>query len=576
MPKWTEDSLLEALPRSAGDPFDRFVSELPPGEIWEAGAVSQAYQKTVDELPLRQIQNFGVSSKASIARLATTIGIPDYVIGEGAGLGPLGQLLTVDPLDFRSKDVRQAALQQLVHGTGIEILQTALSTVGSAVPIVGALAQFALFLAQSFRAALREVEADPPPPTPTHKALAYSQGADEHDTEQRLRDLKVALESGEPLTRFFLPFVNASSVRTTGTYTERGPWGTIATMIGPKRDGAWGHIPGTPDIGDFVQYPQAQKPSEIQVGRGSPTGYSGLHPSVAQFGTLLWQMIIKNGPLAFQIDGNAIADAWEDWFAVLNGWAAAGTGREGRHRWAMVSQLSTWALSKSGGGVRSNVEGYAPARGMAGGISLGGCGSGEACVPFEYVRWIQSREQHGSVFWKADRGPFIRYLVHEQWRSQLANFLRTITCAYVPYGAPALKVDLQLADLHRSMRQRLLSHSAVRIVDATIIPDGFYRSKVITAQRSASGDVAIAPPDPSKLAADALAGLPPQAVQAVQAVPPVDPGGLVLAPRSLAPAVPRVDLDGDTAAAIVVLLAAGGTAAAAAWYLLRGRRRRWA
>lgn len=544
MPIFKREEIVGNLKPGTPNPFDRFVSELPTGEMMEGAAVSADYERAVENMPLDQYRNFGRSSKSATSRMAETVGVASYALKATPGnpLGKLGDLVGVDLEGFTNVDNPKAAMWKLVRQAGMEVFDELLNDVATKVPIAGAIVKVGLFLVDIFKLAFEEAQRTTRPPSV--KAVAYDRDTDEDRTQDRLEWL-TSVGRGD-LTKLFLPYTEPEVVTEKRMYIDRGAWGVTAQVAGAKKLSGWQHIPGTAMVGDFWQYPTPYSEGEdkgyLMVGRGGmASGYAGLHPSVSQLSLLFWDMVRRNGPDAFRIDGDRIGATWAEYFRVLLGWVCgvgASDKPEAQHRFAKMAGLVSWAQMSVrqtyfDTSQKSLVEGYWPERVSPGGnlpAPPEGCPGGKVkCVPEEYVEWrapvYEGWPPPGFI---ASWGGLVRYIIDTEWRARLPNYLRTLTVAYVPPKAPALRMDSALADLHDEMRRLLPTRNAVRLVDVDLIPDGEYRGVIERAQRTAK-DLKLPEPKPPPL----------KVAIALDKVQPVDPNALAPMPAEPgAPAIP--------------------------------------
>lgn len=552
MPKLSKSDIVGALKPGTPNPFDDFVSDLPTGTMMERAEVSADYEREVARIPIGQYVNFGRSSQGTTARIVAAVGMADYVIKATPDnpLGRLGDLLEIDPDTFRNVTNPKAAMASLVTQAGMKALDVALDRVCTKVPIAGAIIKIALFLYDIFALAFQQAKEEPPPPEV--KALAYDRETDALMVNRRLQWLE--RQGAGSLTALFLPASQPERVNEKrAEYTTRGQLGVTARVVGPAIADGWMHVPGTSMVGDVWQYPTAYRVDErgdkqLMIGRGGPsTGYAGLHPSVSQLSQLFWGMVTRNGADAFRIDGDRIASTWAEYFRVLALWAADAQHHDGgawaEQRWAAMRPLISWAVMgvtqppayKTR--VTSFLEGFYPEpKSPAGNLPAPeeDCPGAATCVPAEFVDWtmpvFKGYPPPGFV---ATWGGFVRFVVKVDWRDRLPNYLRTLTCAYVPERAAALRMDSKLEDLHADMRALLLTRTAVRLVDAGLIPkdaDGTwgYRNAVMRAQATANELKLPDPKPPAKRVAIALDN-----------VQPVYPEGLTPVPaKPVGPAVP--------------------------------------
>lgn len=574
------------FPSGYDSPFAKFTSDFYPGTFIEAGKAVGTIASQLDYLPKRQFMTWGRSARSAAAEIGVTVGIPSQWLDATGGnpLGELGALFDIDLNDFRNFDTNSVI--GIIEKGAILAFSTVLNSVASSVPMAGGIAQFALFVVQVVREGIVAANADPSRNQVSFTAMAYNKP----DDEAQVQNMLSFIHDEQELTNLFMPARiprGPSDIHAGPGFTDRGPYGVVVSVGGDRPGGpVFAGVPAMTELADAVQYSQGTGgvidvdervlDEDVLVGRGSPQTFGEQMPASSQFSATLWQSVIKNSPMAFRIDGWRIADAWEQYYKVLNDWAvhAPASDNARRHRWLMLSRVLSWAHKGTAGTVSSLLDPYFPEPGGAGEgqYPASDCPSGRKCVPKEYVQW---RGQQAHSLW-ADRGPLIRYLIEKQWTQKLLRFLGTLTCAYVPPDAPALRRPV-LRQYHVRMRERLLRHDAKYLVDQSMIRDQAYRSKMRTATLGATDQVKVdIGPEKRKQFEDLAIG----------SIPIIDPelvvDGKVMAlvnPTGDSLAIQHVDLpelEGMSGAAVALLAVVIGVPAVwALWRYQRGRRFRW-
>jgi len=537
------------------DPFGDFKSRLPPASIMEGASVSPLFAEILGTFPAAQTLNGARHVQAIAARASVTRGIEERVL-KTTEANPVGRFAAL-----LSKHIGEAPAlgwtdsgKKLVNDLGLQILDMASAEIITKVPVVGWVAQAGIFLAK-IAMQLRE-DIDRAAPKAYRNAILYDREADNAISSQVLG----VVENGEELTTCFMPSVAVSGFDVGNTQdttesgrTAYGAEGIQLTPTGTDRTGL-SLVPGLAEIGDVVQYPDKNVNG---VGRGTPSTMGQLAPSAAQLSLILWQSILRNSPLAFQIDGPKIADAWEAYYDALIRWAELRpNGQWADHHWVMVSKVAGWAAYGTKVSTVKGMGKFFPER-QSPGANLPAtptCPADRYCVPRRYCQW---RGRVGTPL-IASRGGLVRYIVEQQWQARLRYYLGTLTCAYVPHGAPALRSVDGLAAYHDEMRKLLLKHKARYKVDMDMVPDdgtGFRGDLIRSTTAAQTKGLAAAPsidtPEPK---------IKPTLATLVDDVPPVDPG-LEGASPNLAPPTPAIPGPSVESGALVSLLIAAGAGA---------------
>lgn len=540
------------------DPLARFESLLPTRPIMDGAQISPHYSQILAELPAAQVINAAANTRSIGAGIATTLGIADYVL-DATDTNPLGRLAKLSDLDLSfvpsafSEDPAK-----LVAELGLEVMDEIVDRVFTKVPILGWIASAGLFIWRAVKTIRTQIETSPPE---TYKnGIAYHRDTDEDLANKILG----AVRSGAELTDLYLPAVGGS-----GTYfgesKTRTPAGAEGIALEPfgVPTGGRSLIPGTADMGDVVQYPV------IGI-RGGPTTFGQLHPSCSQLGLVLWQSILKNGPLAFQLNGQKIITAWERYFDAMLHWAAShGSGAWADRHWLQAGSVATWAMYGAGTQGIKATDYYPEQQSFPGMPDSPACPGDRICIPERYCDWRSREFPH--LF--ASKGGLVRYFVEQQWARRLRFYLGTLTCAYVPADAPALASE-GLRDYHEEMRRLLLTHRARYKVDKSMIPDDGTGYRADFARSVRTPDIGLAvgspgdDPDPPKI--------PAKLAIVVDDVDPIDPG-LDAAPE-LVPVNPAIPGTGDLGGpgGFGASLIAGGIGLAVlggGLYFVRRRRR---
>lgn len=144
-------------------------------------------------------------------------------------------------------------------------------------------------------------------------------------------------------------------------------------------------------------------------------------------------MVLKASPQMFNIDPDKIANGWESWYGHLSEFRDQHTGQ--------LKSMMDWAIKWKGKYRNLNPKNVGPTT-----------------------------------------GDLVRYVIDRLYMPRAKNALRyTVTCAYVPPSAPALR-NSSLSNMHDDMRRRLLEHKAVDEVELDMVPDSDYREAVRIAQ----------------------------------------------------------------------------------------------
>lgn len=308
-----------------------------------------------------------------------------------------------------------------------------------------------------------------------YPAFQYSYDADERWT----RILLEAAES-EDLTHIFLPPAPNFGIKT-------GSWGVESqclNLLGKtqkyklwadrKPDCENTEVTGSifspepdPDVLGLVPFllegtqgwqfrkyaPRSTRPSAPFGGLQSWVKFK---PSFLQGSALLWNMIRKNGVDAFRIRPKIMTTRWRDFYDELFQWGARFKDPQKRRMiWHAARWLDTLVDEQEHGGAELfPVYGDKKAK----------TGFYQGNVP----GWVAN--------YPFTTGQLIKYIIEQQVTKKYKQYLRTLTCAYVPYDAPAFIEDRAgNGDLSRymmEMRTKLISHPALANVDVEMIPRG--------------------------------------------------------------------------------------------------------
>lgn len=518
------------------DPLDPFVSVLPDEHIMTGAEVSDIYAGIVKELPAAQLVNAANGVRSVSAGVATTLGIADYTL-KNTSQNPLGELAKIADLDLTFvPSVFTTDAAKLVRDAVGMVVEQVVDRVLTKMPVLGIVAKVAVMFYRAVNQLRRDVEGSP---KSFVAPIAYHRQSDAKITNRLLAKVR----GGGELTNIFLPTRYEPGFYPKDTKTAHGVPGVVLKMTGPEQDGE-ALVPGIADIAENVQYPNEG------TGRATSTTFGELHPSAAQMSLVLWQAILRNGPLAFQINGDKIADGWEDYYDRLIDYGNKLSGGSAEWQWRRIMEVASWAQY---GAPKSSFDKYFPERQSHGGLPATPDCKSKFCVPKRYCHW----RGRSAKMLRASRGGLVRYFIEQQWEAKLKYYLGTITCAYVPKGAPAL-AGAGLIGYHEGMRRLLLTHRARYKVDMDMVPDdgtGYRADLARSIMAAPTKGLAMAPavetPEPKFKSIMA---------RIVDHVPGVDPELEGLSP-DLAPddpAIPGPDVDSG---ALLGLLIAAGTGA---------------
>ncbi len=527
-----DDELFEGR----NDPLAPFESVLPDEHTMLGAGVSETYAKAVKELPAAQVVNAAKNTRSVSACIATTIGIADYTL-RSTGSNPLGELSKIADLDLSFVPrVFTTNAAKLLRDAGVIVVEQVADRVLTKMPVLGIVAKVAVMFYRTVRQLQQDVESKP---QSFEQPIAYHRSSDTLITNRLLAKIR----SGGDLTSLFLPARRLTGFYAKQTKTAHGVQGTVLKMEGSERDGD-SLVPGTGDIAENVQYP------DEGTGRATSTSFGQLHPSASQLSLVLWQTLLKNSPVAFQIRGAKIADEWDDYYDRLIDYGNRLSGGSAEWQWRRIMEVASWAQY----GTPESFGKYFPEEQTAIGLPPSAqCPADKICVPERYCQW---RGRSSSML-RASLGGLVRYFVEQQWESRLRYYLGTLTCAYVPSKAPAL-ASSGLVDYHEEMRRLLITHKARYKVDMDMVPDdgtGFRNDLARSIMAAPTGGLAMAPtpdvPEPkiSKFLAVQLDDVPPVDPELAGEIPDLAPPD---------PAIPGPEV--ESGALIGLLIAAGAGA----------------
>jgi hypothetical protein len=487
------------------DPTRLFDSALTTGGYQ---ATALALQERADAT-LMQLSNMGTIITLTGARVAVTQGIPDFRLDRFAGF------MRGWPEVAISGALQTAAQFGRVAGA-LGSWQIDVGAMTST-PIVGWVVGFLQGLWNGIAGFADLMQAFGAPNV--RPAYVYRKEAD----EQLVRRMMMRLGTGD-WTEIFLPQVE----NVQGFSDNRIAWsgdqpqgrriapGMFASQLDDDLNG-FGVVPGLPLLEVAYQFPFGIEPT--QLGGGAT-----IYPSAAQYGQVLWSMVMKAGPAMFTIDASRIIDAWGDWYTQLAALPTA-TGTPGEKGATPVeSARMAWYASRWWDADVDNLGGhrfgkYSP-----------------KTVPAKYA---------------ADRkiSSLVAYIVGELWRARARAALATIVVAYVPDDAPALR-DSGLRAVHTANRKALLVHPARAVVELDMIPDAGYRSAMAGAKMTAGSGFA----SPGSAAASGNM----DGAAAVEPIPPfpADPGPALDKPTNTGGGIGPVLVTGTAALSLAALLRA--------------------
>jgi hypothetical protein len=480
--------------------------------------------------------------------IALTDGVPYYRIEA------LGEIWRVSAQLQRAIGVDWDTLGESLAGPAMQTLGRSLETIGSGIPWL----RWGVALGRSLYSIARLIQGDaqrrPPEELPSD-ALLYDRDRDQDTVRAILKRT-----SREDWTDLFMP------PHVTGMdfdidpveWRYRGLQDGLNVTFGGQSTGGFGFVPGLARIdGSWLQAKdlghdgpgsawyepeglqrQAKGPRDTWYQFTAPPTYTDtladILPATTQLGTLLWATATRNGPSAFRINPDRIADGWatlyeRQWRAGL-GYATVGQ-KNRRFMGYALGYNATWAFAG-----RSRLEG----------ISF-------SDVPSRYRSPPYTVDQ--IVLWQ----------LRDVWERRILAALNTITVAYVDETSPTLRwAKTSRPEIFRrweTNRRRLLLHEARHLVDLGMVPDRGYRGELERSRRLGATEAAQATEadaDPQGRAkVDLVAKAPkwegePLVVVAREAAPPEGPPlepptTPALVPQTSGPVVPPPSEDPDEA-----------------------------
>ncbi len=485
------------------NPGTEFISAMQSGTLGTTGALATLMSRK--EYVSSYLENFGNIALHTAANLAITprVGVPDF------RMEAFGKVFSEWPIVKASGSLGKTALATAVRGAAL-IWNDALQGALSDIPIFGWIVDIGTLVYRWIKAVLDSRKSDEPAPK---EALVYDYAAD----SAIVRGMLGGVGDRNWTSYFMPPATDPKFTVDTIRWVGGDPQGRRISFDPTQSTGS-GLLPGLADmIGDY-QYPFKQgtsnRPAMPSI---SLETWGKIFPSGVQFGVNAWEMVMKISPQVFAVNPDKIVSGWTDWYQALNEFRREHTGQ----LWEMITEAYSWGDYKA---KTSKYSGFDPKK-----------------MPGKYVQFGMPTNF------------LIEYIVEDLYKPRIRTALKTIMCAYVGPRAQAIRGSSSREELHREMRQLLLTHSAVHDVELDMIPDEDYRNDVFRAQLPATEDFTARPSGLQRVGGS-LDGAP-----LLVSIPP-DP-----LPPNPGPGIPGLGDDSGAAIAIAAL----GAAAVLAFALSR-------
>jgi hypothetical protein len=443
------------------NPLDQYVSPMMSSKV---SSIRTKYTRNL--LLQQQWEAFGRTTRSAAGIIALETGIPPWAVD---GMRTLfSELRKVPPV----ADLVSEVLRGIPKIVGTSVLEAF-----AAVPYVRLVVNLGIATARLVQAAKGQAEKDR---VPEERQLVYDRGEDTKSAQEVL----LMVREGDFTTIFSPPLVGEWEEHpitwTLGGTNAQGRRFSLKRWMVDEHIGV-GCLPGMSEQEGWYEYAfRVDAPWTLGVVSNFATPVTTLgstHPSVRQLAATAWQMINKPSVQMFQLEPDLIIQRWEAYFASLcefglrsGGGTDTASTQLGFQAWKMCSVSEVHRLE------RHHPIGYPKSR--FSGFSR---------------RFLESvKDPDPMLRYKGIDGPYwpmtrvVRKLVERQ-KARMRPTLGTITCAYVPEDAPALREDSALASYHQEMRRLLLEHPARCDVELDLIPEGdSYRAAMDAAQRRIS------------------------------------------------------------------------------------------